>query len=469
LIGVRLVSRALPALLVALSCAGGCRERPANARPAAPKGSAPSGASTETPAHVSSRPVAPASAAAADVVPGTVVRLVARHASGVPLHPARESPDVSGRLPDGTEARVISVEAGGRWLQIEAGDVRGYVTRRYLAKAARTGRPVLAPSSPWSYRDAFLTALRARTSQRTPGSARVGAWNLRWFPDGQPGSAAPATGTDLEWLACAIAWLDVDVLALSEIKHGARAELALSTLRQHLERLTGAPYRSVLDDCPRGASQHVGFLFRPARARLGRLTTLGELNPHATPCKDQLRPGLAGYFRFPGGLDLTLVAVHLKSGPDARDLTLRDRSFAAFATAREASARVAADRDVLVLGDMNTMGCESCSPAVTPSAELARVDALLARGAWPFRRVPSDVPCSHFYGGKATLLDWAAASDLGELPAARTARVGGLCAELGCVTVPAELGARKRLSDHCPLVVELDDHDDDPDAPTRAP
>jgi hypothetical protein len=400
-----------------------------------------------------------ASAAPGQGVPGGLLRVRARNPLGAPLHESPEAAGVSARIPDGASARVLSVSGDGRWFEVEAAGKRGFLTRRYLELPDARSSTLPAYDSAWSSREACLRALAPPDAARDPKLARVGAWNLKWFPDGRPGATKPDAGTDLEWLACVIALLDVDVLAVEEIKHGARVEQALAALLRRIGELGGGSWRSVIDACPAGASQHVGFLYDETRAQLKKHETIAELNPHGEACKDQLRPGLAGYFAFSGGLDLTLVAVHLKSGTAPRDLALREQSFAAFGRAAEGIRKLTGDRDILVLGDMNTMGCETCSTPVTAQNELARAAAQLSASA--FRRVPSNRDCSHFYSGKATLLDWAAAASLGELPPTRAAVVSGLCGELGCSNPKRDLPAQRRLSDHCPFVVELDDRDSD--------
>lgn len=333
------------------------------------------------------------------------------------------------------------------------------------ASSERPRRPPPAPSSlpanPFHDLDACRAALAVGRSPRDKGVARVGAWNLHWFPDGGPGERAPADGTDLDWLACSIAWLRVDVLAVEEIKAGPRPRQALDDLAGRVSALTGSRYRVLLDDCPKASSQHVGMLYDERRATLGKQATLAELNPHGTPCKDQLRPGLAAGFRFPGGLDLTVVAAHLKSGGERRSYELRQRSFEAFGRAVTAARALSGDADVLLLGDMNTMGCPDCSPAVTPAEELAAVDRTLAAAMPSSRRLAATPGCSHSYSGKKTLLDWAAASDLAELPSGRQATVSGYCAELGCDTSAAPPRDAVHLSDHCPIWVDIDDLDRD--------
>jgi len=183
-------------------------------------------------------------------------------------------------------------------------------------------------TSPWASRDACLAALKAGGSERRAGSARIGAWNLHWFPDGRPGDAVATGGADLDWLACAIAWMRVDVLAIEEIKRPPRGTEGLDALTHKLDALTGGTWRPLLDDCPQASGQHVGLLYDTRRVKLVSSATIGELNPRGQACKDELRPGLAGYFVFPGGLDLSVIAAHLKSGNDARAIEDRARSFA---------------------------------------------------------------------------------------------------------------------------------------------
>jgi hypothetical protein len=52
-------------------------------------------------------------------------------------------------------------------------------------------------------------------------------------------------------------------------------------------------------------------------------------------------------------------------------------------------------------------------------------------------------------------------SDLGELPSGRQVTVSGVCGELGCEGLGEHLAAQRRLSDHCPVWVDLDDTDRD--------
>jgi len=414
-----------------------------------------------SPSTPSSRPGAAPSSEPPGDAPGVGQNVLvrARHASGVPLHPEPESSTVSGRLVEGSSVRIETIAAGGRWYEVSQGELRGWLTRRYLAVSAPT--PRLRPESVFASRDACLAALqKGDRAPRQPGQARIGSWNLHWFPDGKPGKGGgeePERGSDLPWLACVIRWLDLDALALQELKSGSAARAALDRLRALLDA-QGGSWQADLDGCDKNGQQ-VGLLYD--RKRLQHLSSfdVAELNPHGAPCKDQLRPGRASYLRFPGGLDLYVVSAHFKAGGERRSFDLRQRSFAALSEAYRVVQAQGKDPDVLVLGDLNTMGCPDCSPALSHAEELSSVDRSL--GGEGFRRLASDVACSHYFSGKGTLLDNAVASQgFGELGQA-TLRVSGLCAEVGCEPPSQRFAAQERLSDHCPIYVDIADQDRD--------
>ncbi|HEY8428061.1 MAG TPA: hypothetical protein VIL20_06790, partial [Sandaracinaceae bacterium] len=160
--------------------------------------------------------------------------------------------------------------------------------------------------------------------------------------------------------------------------------------------------------------------------------------------------------RFASGLDLAAIVVHLDSGQAPRDAEHRRVSYRAIASAVRELSR--ADEDVLVLGDFNTMGCRDCAPRADASEEMAALDAILGPAA---RRVPPSVPCTELHRGEGALLDHAVVTRATrELAAGARAEVHGPCALHRC-RIPR--GARTpmldRLSDHCPIVIELDGRD----------
>lgn len=298
--------------------------------------------------------------------------------------------------------------------------------------------------------------------QRLPRAAhmaRFASWNLHWFPDGKPGRGG--VGSDVAWLACALAWLDADVIAVQEVKQTQSARAALEQLLRELNRLSAGRYVSRLDDCGSRVPQHVGLIWDEARVTASDVGVVAALNPSGEACGKQLRPGLAARLRFRGGLDLTAISAHFKSMSDERALDLRESTFAAIPGVLSELSRRASDTDLLLLGDLNTMGCDECSPPVSARDELLAADQGLRRAG--MRVVAADAPGSHFHDGRPSLLDHALATlDMRELDPAALTHVSGACAAGAGKTMPSGRAAKKlrqRLSDHCPIVLDLSDRD----------
>ncbi|MDX2051341.1 MAG: endonuclease/exonuclease/phosphatase family protein [Polyangiaceae bacterium] len=290
---------------------------------------------------------------------------------------------------------------------------------------------------------------------------RIATWNLRWFPDGTP-EAKPSGGTDLNWLACVLSSLELDVVAVQEVKRTALAQQAMTQLLGALKQLSGATYALELDRCPLDDDAHVGFLYNTARVSIAKLQDYPSLNPYGVSCEGRLRTGFGGYVKIAGGPDLSLLSVHLKSGPDQRSYTLRRRSLAGmkdvFANANAAQP----DGDVLVLGDFNTMGCEDCAPLITGADEREVLAGELGALVPRFHRLPTDLSCSEYYANGPSLLDHiVAAEPFEEFPKDGRATVSGYCAEAKCAAFSTPPAAYTALSDHCPIVMELAAEDRD--------
>jgi endonuclease/exonuclease/phosphatase family metal-dependent hydrolase len=336
------------------------------------------------------------------------------------------------------------------------------------AKAVHDRSPAADRGSPFASRaacEAYLSK-HPRGRQRGP---RVGAWNIRWFPYGTKDNHDPDRRTDLEWLACAIASLDVDVLAVEEIVQDPGGRNALLDLLARLDALTQGRWRAELDECPGSGRQHVGLLLDTTRVDLGTSEPIAALNPGRSACDRSLRPGYGAYLRFHAGPDLEVVVVHLDSGTTARDFGNRQRSLGRLGEVAAMIERREHDADLLVLGDFNTMGCKDCVPAVGADDEIAQLDARL--GASSFRRVllPEAGACTHYQRGHAGTLDhMVVPSAMREVPAGARLEVYGACRDLAC-NPPARgehPAALERLSDHCPIVLELLAEDLDAKAPT---
>ena len=108
------------------------------------------------------------------------------------------------------------------------------------------------------------------------------------------------------------------------------------------------------------------------------------------------------------------------------------------------------------------MGCPECSPPVTATDELTRIERLLNPGTPILRRVEADGSRSEHFQGRGVLLDhFLVTPGLRELPREARARLSGFCAETGCRAIGSQQmpSAHQKLSDHRPLVLELLDKD----------
>jgi endonuclease/exonuclease/phosphatase family metal-dependent hydrolase len=318
------------------------------------------------------------------------------------------------------------------------------------------------------FRDAASCAEAVRAREhllRAGGVVRVAAWNVRWFPDGHPGKAQKAgEGTNIAWLACAIAWLDADVVVLEEVKRVPHAIAAADNLLAELGALTGATWHFIVDDCAEPARQHIAMVYRTDRVRSSGIATRGELDPTTQPggtpsCPGRLRPGLSAYIKsLRGGADFHLVGVHFDSGKEERDYDDRQAAYAAVGPLKKTLATTAPDEDIVILGDFNTMGCSSRGISATAERDI------LAKAATTtgYRLASADVACTEYYKDHGTALDHVLVSTTMKEAAKANAFVAGACGALACRPLDATwLAAMADLSDHCPILIDLEDKDRD--------
>jgi endonuclease/exonuclease/phosphatase family metal-dependent hydrolase len=398
---------------------------------------------------------------------GDQVELRATHQAGVPFHNAPGGTPKFQRVPTGTIATVIGIDRGGSWLQLRLPDARtGWIAARYVGRTIAGSPPpdTAAERTVWTSPQGCQQVVGSggRMAPSNPAILRAGTWNIRWFPRGCPShETCPEQATDLPWLACTIAWMNVDLLALQEILTTPDAEFSLNALRTELNRLTGTSWQVDLHDCGSPSTQHVGFLWKGSRVALLDLTDIWELNgaatsPTANACAGNLRPGRYALAKTPIGVDFHILSVHFDSGRTSRDYNHRRQATQRIDEIKIGNTSILGlDRDVLVLGDYNTMGRED-APLISASGELAVFDDELAPG---FRRLPMTPNCTEYFERKAGALDHIVAST-GMREAAATARVTGYCAVAGCADLTGAMpAAAERLSDHCPRCVEIQDRD----------
>jgi hypothetical protein len=140
-------------------------------------------------------------------------------------------------------------------------------------------------------------------------------WNIRWFPQ---------ETTDVEWVACVIAWLNVDVLSLNEITDTESARTEMNRVLMLLASFTQAIWQVSLQECGAPTAQHVGRLSNTARVALSASHDMWQLNARASatgsPCVGSLRPGRYAHVNaISSRVKFHVVSVHLKSGATPQD------------------------------------------------------------------------------------------------------------------------------------------------------
>lgn len=297
------------------------------------------------------------------------------------------------------------------------------------------------------------------------GTLRVGTWNIRWFPHGSPPdrheqAAAP---TDLAWLTCTLVWMQTDILVVQESLATAEARGAWDRVLTDLEQQTGDTWQWSVQQCGKPDGHHVGTLWNASRVTLSAFQGLWPLNGKATsarnPCEGGLRPG--HYARVQSkrqpGADFHLIGLHLKSGPTVFAVEARHKALNRIDAAVAPFLEV--DEDVIILGDLNTMGA---GDRHSQRSELKYLRRKVAKETPGFDVLFPEPRCSHYFRGRGDWLDHVlVAQDMHEMRT-RSARVTGYCAVAGCRRIKGEYPlAYQRLSDHCPVIFEIDNRDKD--------
>ena len=296
-----------------------------------------------------------------------------------------------------------------------------------------------------------------------PDVLRVGTWNIRWFPHGSPPDRQDRSipPTDLEWLTCTLIWMQTDILVVQESLTTTGARSAWDRTLTALDRRTGASWQWSVQACGRPDGHHVGMLWNANRVTLSAVQSLWHLNSKATsaqnPCEGGLRPG--HYARVQSkrqpGADFHVIGLHLKSGPtvaavEARHAALNRIDAAVVRFLEE-------DRDVMILGDFNTMGA---GDRHSQRSELKYLRRMVAKESPGFHDLAPKPRCSHYFRGRGDWLDHVLVSqDMTEIRT-RSVRVTGYCAVAGCRRIKGQYPlAYRRLSDHCPVIIEIENRD----------
>ncbi len=417
---------------------------------------------------------------------GQAVILQAKKPIGVPLH--REPvPNYLRHVPTGTSASIQNIAQGGQWLLIKlASGETHWVHQKYLQAHSVKSSPITqnTPSTPripsvastttvggekkvWKSKDECQAAVSRglRMVQTSSPILRVGTWNLRWFPTGSAPDEHQAShqATDLDWLICVIRWMQIDILAIQESLATPEATQAWKTLTKELSAQAGETWRWHRQPCGRPDNHHVGLLWNDSHVMLSKFASLWEFNAKAQsasqPCTSGLRPGQYAYVqsRQQNGADFHLISVHLKSGPTVFALESRQKTLNRID--RAVAPLLKKDKDVVILGDFNTMGAGDRHSQKSEQKYLRRFVRKEKPG---FTDLPAHPQCSHYFRGRSAQLDHVlVANEMKEITV-KSIKVSGYCALSNCNRIKGNYPlAYRRLSDHCPVVLEIANIDKD--------
>ncbi len=410
-------------------------------------------------------------ALALEVEIGQQVQLKATKPIGVPLH-ERASSSLKGRLPDGTIASVVDTDDEKHWLKIATDDQQGWIVEKYVAQVLDPSSPIVTPIIPndgttvWSSKEACRAIVDSeqRLARSEAQSLRLASWNIRWFPDGVPGNGNNSNQkTDLDWLSCTIAWMDVDVLAVQEIKTTSSANEAWEQVTSQLNQDTDGDWQVILNDCGSPTNQHVGFFYNANKVKPTQKQEVWEFNGRAKnaseSCKDNLRPGYMAYFEpiTAPGFDFYAVSVHSDSGRNDKDLTTRRTALERIDEVTQDLANI--DGDIIILGDFNTMGIDGGITAEDEIKELEEKDKTEIPG---FRLLSLQPSCSHYFQKRPGRLDHILVSSDSKELINTQAISQGYCAINNCQRINGNLpSSARRLSDHCPIIADFSNSDID--------
>lgn len=424
-------------------------------------------------------------ASAQDFREGQSVILNAKKPKGVPLH-REPSPSYLKHIPNHTTATIQRIAEDEHWLSIQlaSGDVH-WVHKKYVEDRPVTLTPIVPniPSSPKTpgpltskkggEQDVWTSKVRCqeaiqngfRMVEASSATVRVATWNLRWFPvgagpDQDQGSAEP---TDIEWLICAIRWMQLDLVAVQESLATPQADQAWDTITTHLSNQTGDTWRWHRQPCGRPDDHHIGLLWNDSHMALSKFDSLWEFNAKAengsNPCTHGLRPGQYARVqsRTPHGVDFHVIAIHLKSGPTVFALEERQKAFNRLDKA--VAPFLKQDQDVVILGDFNTMGA---GDRQSQRSELKYLRRFVAKEKPGFTDLEVHPQCTQYFRGIGGQLDHVLVTQAMKEVDVNSVQVTGYCALAGCQRIREDYPlAYRRLSDHCPVIVEIENRDRD--------
>ncbi len=290
----------------------------------------------------------------------------------------------------------------------------------------------------------------ARMPHDPRSTIRLATWNLMWF-----GRPELRSDEDLRWFACTLTWLDADVVAVQELDGRENFERAFRKLSDFLVDFGAGRWRFDLQDCR--SSHMLGFLYRVERVSVSDARDIWYLNASAGGPEEacsRLRPGRAvrATLAVPGeSSTVWLVNVHAKAGSKDRDFRLREILRERLSKLLDDEAFQAVGGRLVVMGDFNTIGNKQ---GLSDEGEVRRLRVAAEALAPRLRLLTSGDTCSYLSGGSCKPIDHVLSSE--QMADAHAVSSPGYCSfarKFGLAEL--NLLVRERLSDHCPVVVDL--------------
>jgi endonuclease/exonuclease/phosphatase family metal-dependent hydrolase len=257
--------------------------------------------------------------------------------------------------------------------------------------------------------------------------------------------------------------MQVDIVAIQESLATPEATQAWKRITSQLTTQTGETWRWYQQPCGRPDNHHIGFLWNDTRVALSDFDSLWQFNVKAqsatNPCASDLRPGQYAYARSreKEGVDFHLIALHLKSGPTV--FAVEKRQKALNRIDQTVKTLLDADRDVVILGDFNTMGAGDWH---SQKSEIKYIRRMVRNEEPGFEDLPLKPQCSHYFRGRGAWLDHLLVSKDMQEVTVTSVTVTGYCAIADCQRIKGDYPpAYRQLSDHCPVVLEIENRDSD--------
>ncbi len=418
---------------------------------------------------------------------GQPIVLRATKPVGVPIH-RKNPPNFWKHVRTGTQVILEDIAEDGKWLTIrlQSGEL-AWVSIKYIrasaprdlsenpkeTEAIHTQSASEETSSQedeakvWNSREGCERIVRngGRMVQSSSDTLRIATWNLRWFPVGQPEDQhnPKSKPTDIDWLVCTLVWMQLDILTVQETLATSTAKNAWNTITRILSQKTGQKWKWYRQPCGRPHDHHIGLLWNDSQVELSQFESLWQFNSKAKSpkkaCTFGLRPGqyVRVKSRQKGGADFHLIGLHLKSGPTV--FAVEERQKALNRIDRTVAPFLKQDQDVVILGDFNTMGA---GDRHSQTSELKHVRRQVSKESPGFDDLKLTPQCSQYFRGRGGWLDHVLVTKGMEEMQETKARVTGYCGVAKCERIKGDYPtAYRRLSDHCPVVVEITDQDQD--------